>query len=283
MQFVYVKDLVAAMLKAVESPSVVGHAFNIANPRALTQAEFIELLAAAAGKETKVVRIPRERILRAGGHPMGPHLYFGVYFDLAPITMLVNKAQRMLAFKPCPMAEGLKETYRGISATTSAPRSTIASKTSSSAWPRSPVDPGCAVRAGRVPCPPAGGKVPLGGASCRPSISSTPTPEASPRAWWSPAGRTSARGRSPNAWSVFRSAHDHFRSAVVNEPRGSDALVGALLCEPVDPPAPPASSSSTTSATSACAATAPSAWWPRWPTWAASAQGGTASRRPSAR
>ena len=34
---------------------------------------------------------------------------------------------------------------------------------------------------------------------------------------------------------VFRSQHDHFRSAVVNEPRGSDVLVGALLCEPVDP------------------------------------------------
>jgi 4-hydroxyproline epimerase len=33
----------------------------------------------------------------------------------------------------------------------------------------------------------------------------------------------------------FRSHHDHFRSAVANEPRGSDAVVGALLCEPVDP------------------------------------------------
>src|SRR5256885_8767599 len=32
----------------------------------------------------------------------------------------------------------------------------------------------------------------------------------------------------------FRSNHDSFRSAVVNEPRGSDVLVGALLCEPVD-------------------------------------------------
>lgn len=32
----------------------------------------------------------------------------------------------------------------------------------------------------------------------------------------------------------FRSEYDDFRSAVVNEPRGSDALVGALLCEPVD-------------------------------------------------
>jgi 4-hydroxyproline epimerase len=32
----------------------------------------------------------------------------------------------------------------------------------------------------------------------------------------------------------FRAEHDAFRSAVVNEPRGSDAVVGALLCSPVD-------------------------------------------------
>jgi len=32
----------------------------------------------------------------------------------------------------------------------------------------------------------------------------------------------------------FRAEHDDFRSAVVNEPRGSDVTVGALLCEPVD-------------------------------------------------
>jgi 4-hydroxyproline epimerase len=32
----------------------------------------------------------------------------------------------------------------------------------------------------------------------------------------------------------FRSEHDGYRSAIVNEPRGSDILVGALLCEPVD-------------------------------------------------
>src|SRR5215472_15393506 len=34
---------------------------------------------------------------------------------------------------------------------------------------------------------------------------------------------------------IFRSKHDTFRSAVVNEPRGSDVIVGALLCEPTDP------------------------------------------------
>src|SRR6185312_5602670 len=32
----------------------------------------------------------------------------------------------------------------------------------------------------------------------------------------------------------FRREHDGFRSAVVNEPRGSDVVVGALLCEPAD-------------------------------------------------
>ena len=35
--------------------------------------------------------------------------------------------------------------------------------------------------------------------------------------------------------AVFRERHDSFRSAVVNEPRGSDVMVGALLCEPVNP------------------------------------------------
>ena len=33
---------------------------------------------------------------------------------------------------------------------------------------------------------------------------------------------------------VFREQFDWFRSCVVNEPRGSDVLVGALLCEPAD-------------------------------------------------
>jgi 4-hydroxyproline epimerase len=32
----------------------------------------------------------------------------------------------------------------------------------------------------------------------------------------------------------FRVQYDDFRSAVVNEPRGSDVMVGALLCEPAD-------------------------------------------------
>jgi 4-hydroxyproline epimerase len=33
----------------------------------------------------------------------------------------------------------------------------------------------------------------------------------------------------------FRSRHDHLRHALVNEPRGSEVIVGALLCEPANP------------------------------------------------
>ena len=43
------------------------------------------------------------------------------------------------------------------------------------------------------------------------------------------------RGRMAERLECFREHYDEFRSAVVNEPRGSDVMVGALLCEPVDP------------------------------------------------
>jgi 4-hydroxyproline epimerase len=44
-------------------------------------------------------------------------------------------------------------------------------------------------------------------------------------------------GRGPLAErrALLRDRHDWLRSATVNEPRGSDVLVGALLCEPADP------------------------------------------------
>ncbi len=112
MQFAFVKDLAAACLRASEAPNAIGHAFNICNARPLTQCELIDAFFVAAGKQTQVVRVPRERIIRSGGHPMGPNLYFGTYYDLPPITMVISKAQRVLGFKPTPFADGLKETYK---------------------------------------------------------------------------------------------------------------------------------------------------------------------------
>jgi 4-hydroxyproline epimerase len=43
------------------------------------------------------------------------------------------------------------------------------------------------------------------------------------------------KGQLSERLNRFRTEHDTFRSAVVNEPRGSDVIVGALLCEPTDP------------------------------------------------
>src|SRR5215210_4545391 len=41
-------------------------------------------------------------------------------------------------------------------------------------------------------------------------------------------------GPMPERLERFKNNFDHFRSAMVNEPRGNDAVVGALLCDPVD-------------------------------------------------
>jgi 4-hydroxyproline epimerase len=43
------------------------------------------------------------------------------------------------------------------------------------------------------------------------------------------------RGSMAERRALFRERYDPFRCAVVNEPRGSDVMVGALLCEPCDP------------------------------------------------
>jgi nucleoside-diphosphate-sugar epimerase len=112
MQFVYVKDVVRACIKAMDQPGSTGHAFNIANPRPVTQIEAVQAMAEAAGKKAQLVRVPRERLIRAGGHPMGPKLYFAMYFDVPPITEVITKAQRILRFRPTDFADGLDETYR---------------------------------------------------------------------------------------------------------------------------------------------------------------------------
>ncbi|MEO5923980.1 MAG: SDR family oxidoreductase [Bryobacteraceae bacterium] len=112
MQFVYVKDLVKAALKSMETPTAVGHAFNIANARPITQTEAVEAFAAVCRKKVQAVRIPREFIQRSGGHPLGPKLYFGQHFDMPPITQVTVKAQRILKVKMTDYATGLKETYK---------------------------------------------------------------------------------------------------------------------------------------------------------------------------
>jgi len=112
MQFVYVNDLVQAMVRAMEEPRAEGEAFNIGDPKPLTQVELIEKLARVANVEPTLVRIPRDAIQQAGGSVTEEPFYFGEYFDLPPITENIGKVARLLKLKPTPFEVGLKETYR---------------------------------------------------------------------------------------------------------------------------------------------------------------------------
>lgn len=112
MQFVYVKDLAWTCARAMTEPGAAGQAFNMGNDHPITQLQAIRSLAAAAGKEPRLIFVPRQRIEEAGGSPMGPDkLYFGEYWDVPPITMDVEKTRRVLGFNPTDFADGLRETY----------------------------------------------------------------------------------------------------------------------------------------------------------------------------
>jgi 2'-hydroxyisoflavone reductase len=112
MQFVYVNDLVTAMVRAMTEPRAEGEAFNIGDTKPLTQVEFVERLAKTANVEPMLARTPREFIQQAGGNAMEEPYYFGEYLDVPPITMNIGKVTRMLKMKLTPFETGLKETYR---------------------------------------------------------------------------------------------------------------------------------------------------------------------------
>ena len=113
MQFILVDDLVELCLRVMDLRNVVGHSFNAANPRAVTQHELVLDLARVAGiKSPQLISVPREFIQRQGGQAVGEKLYFGSYYDVPAITQIITKAQRMLAFKPTDFEEGLRATYR---------------------------------------------------------------------------------------------------------------------------------------------------------------------------
>ncbi len=112
MQFVYVKDLVTACVKSLTDPAAEGEAFNIGNEKPVTQLDLVKILGTAAGKAPVIARVPRDRIIEAGGNPMGDPAYFGVYFDVPPITEAIGKLRRLLKLTPTPFEAGLKETYK---------------------------------------------------------------------------------------------------------------------------------------------------------------------------
>lgn len=111
MQWVYVDDVAEACVRTIEVEEARGEAFNVAHETPVTQREFVEALARTAGVTPKLVAVPRARIHAAGGNIFGETLYFGEVLDLPPLTVVVEKAPRVLGLSLTPFEEGLKKTY----------------------------------------------------------------------------------------------------------------------------------------------------------------------------
>jgi nucleoside-diphosphate-sugar epimerase len=111
MQWAYASDVAEACVRAFEVREATGEAFNMAHVEPTTKRSFVEALARAAGVEPTLVAVPRERIEAAGGDVFTGNLYFGEYLDLPSITVVVEKAPRLLGVTPTSLEAALDSTY----------------------------------------------------------------------------------------------------------------------------------------------------------------------------
>lgn len=112
MQWVHAVDVARAAVLAADRDVADGRAYNLGSTPPITQREFVQALARAAGRDASLVHVPRELISAAGGGVMAPPLYFGAYLDIPPISMHVERVRADLGLQLTPLDEGLGETYR---------------------------------------------------------------------------------------------------------------------------------------------------------------------------
>lgn len=112
MQWVHVRDVARGAILAANSDRANGRAYNLAGYPPITQLEYVRMLGRVAGKEPRLVFVPREELLRKGGQLMAPPLYFGAYLDVPPITVRNDRARAELGLELIEMEEGLRETFR---------------------------------------------------------------------------------------------------------------------------------------------------------------------------
>ena len=111
MQFVYVKDLVRARLRAMDEPAAVGHAFNIANARPLSQTEVVEAFAKAC-QEAGEIRAHPARIYSARGRAShGSEAVFRRVFRHAADHAGDGESAARAEIQAHRFRRGLKETY----------------------------------------------------------------------------------------------------------------------------------------------------------------------------
>ena len=112
MQWVHVHDVARAAILAATEDSAVGHAYNLASYPAISQIDFVRLLATVADRPANVVPIPRDHIERLGGQLYAPPYYFGAYLDIPPITVRADRVRSELGLDLTPLEDGLRDTYR---------------------------------------------------------------------------------------------------------------------------------------------------------------------------
>lgn len=111
-QWAAAKDVAWALAECLENPAAEGHAFNIAEAEPVTYAGFIDRLATVARRPVEKVGVPRKRILALGGSSMGARMYFGATLDAeTDFSVSIEKARRLLGFRPTDPVEGLRETF----------------------------------------------------------------------------------------------------------------------------------------------------------------------------
>lgn len=111
MQFVHVRDVARTLVLASERDVAVGRSYALGNYPPISQVELVEALGRAASRPVRLVLVPRERIVAAGGSLMTPPLYFGAYLDLPVATVRTGRVERELGLQPVPLEEGFGETF----------------------------------------------------------------------------------------------------------------------------------------------------------------------------
>jgi nucleoside-diphosphate-sugar epimerase len=112
MQWVYVQDVARAAMLAAEKDVAIGHAYNLANYPAVTQLEFVRLLARIAGKDADLVHVPRERLQQLGGQLFQPPYYFGAYLDVPAITVRADRVRSELGLNLTSLEDGLRKAFQ---------------------------------------------------------------------------------------------------------------------------------------------------------------------------
>jgi 2'-hydroxyisoflavone reductase len=112
MQWVYSLDVARAAILTAENDAAVGRAYNLAGYPAITQLEFVHLLAGIAGRRAEVVHVSRELVGELGGGLFAPPYYFGAYLDIPAITVRSDRVQSELGLGLTALQDGLRETFR---------------------------------------------------------------------------------------------------------------------------------------------------------------------------